>query len=284
MMTLFSLLENDLPLEALVEAGYAISETENECDILICGLEDTEYAGVLVDPNETFFIVALNDPENEQGLVPGYFNAWIHRRRLDKLPTMLNVLNETVLQKRKLRLAHEALSRFSVDTTVHQGNLEGIKRNMRESTKEIEMIFEDRVEEMRSVHKDASATHEHLTRLKEQIVPEVFQELEASWDMTRSIISRTDEIIKAMFGFITVLQCEDRITQMIDGISNVMQNDTDFCDAIGHAVPLSREPELRARLVDFYTIQEQRDYALGNDDALTGCKPEQADIDEFTLF
>lgn len=284
MITLFSLLETDLPLSVLTETGYALSDMESGCDILLCGLEDCEYVGALVNPNETFFIVALNDPTNEKGLVPAFIDAWIDRRRLDKLPAMFNALNTSILRKRKLRLAHEALSRFIVDTTIHKGNLTGIKRSMGESTKEIEMIFEDRVEEMRSVHKDASATHEHLTRLKEQIVPEVFQELEASWNMTRSIISRSDEIIKAMFGFITVLQCEDRITQMIDGIDNVMQNDIDFCSAIDHAVPLALETELKARLVDFYTIQEQRDYALGNDDALTGCKPEQADIDEFTLF
>lgn len=284
MMTLFSLLDNDLPLSSLSDAGYIVSSTEVECDMLICGLEDTEYAGALVDPNETFLIVALDNPEHERPLVPKMFDGWIHRRRLDKLPTMLGLVNDAVVHKRKLRLANEALSRFSIDTAVHQGNLEGIKRNMRESTQEIEKIFEERVEEMRSVHKDAMATHEQLTRLKEQIVPEVFNDLEASWDMTQSIISRTDEIIKAMFGFVTVLQCEDRISQMIDGIEKVMQSDTDFCDAIGHAVPLSREPELKARLVEFYTIQEQRDYAMGNDDALSGCKPENADIDEFTLF
>jgi len=189
-------------------------------------------------------------------------------------------------EKKNYREMHNMLDKFIVDNSVHNANLEGIKLSMRESTQEIEKIFEERVEEMRSIHRDTIVAHEQLTTLKEKIIPEEFNELEESWNTTQSILSRTDDVIKAMFEFVTILQCEDRITQMIDGISKIMKSDVDDAAKNGCTVAFNKEIGLKERLVPFYTIQEQRDYANGQDDALQGrtCKPDAVDIDEFTLF
>ncbi len=285
MNTLWNLLEDEPGFPRLDNAGYALGNAdENGCDALLCGLEHVEYAGALIDPKECFLIVALNDPDRERHLVPGTFSAWIDRRRLDRLPAMLDLYRGHIEQKSRTRALRGMLGRFSVDTAVHQANLEGIKLSMRESTKEIETIFEDRVEEMRAIHRDAALAHEKLTALKAQIVPEEFADLEESWNMTHSILGRTDEVIKAMFGFIMVLQCEDRITQMIDGIGKIMEDDVIHARENGCSVDIQTQTQLKERLVPFYTIQEQRDFAMGHEDALQGCKPDQVDIDEFTLF
>lgn len=285
MNTLWNLLEDEDRFPSLEGSGFGLVDArEKGCDVLVCGLEHVEYAGAFVDPKECFFIVALSDPELEQRLVPDSFSAWIDRKRLERLPAMLEAYRPHIEQRARTRRLREMLSRFSVDTGVHQANLEGIKQSMRESTREIETIFEERVEEMRAIHKDAAVAHEKLTALKAQIVPEEFNDLEESWNMTHSILSRTDDVIKAMFGFIMVLQCEDRITQMIDGISKIMEDDIVHARENGCGVSMAEQNELKARLVPFYTIQEQRDYAMGHEDAMQGCKPEQVDIDDFTLF
>jgi len=283
MKTILNLLQDDTALY-LDEALYTFeSNKEIPCDIMICPAEHLETASLLVNPKECFFIAALND-KDEQSLVPDIFDAWILRSSLLKLPSMLEAYDSYIEQKIKLRTQREIIERFSVDTSVHNANLDGIKLNMQESTKEIENIFEERVEEMRKIHRDAKGAHEKLTVLKEQTAPAAFAELEDSWSMTESILSRTDEVIKAMFGFIMVLQCEDRISQMIEGIEKIMQDDVAFAELNGFSVKDELKTELKKRLIAFYTIQDQRDYASGIEDAMQGCNIEQPNIEELLLF
>jgi len=283
MKTILNLLQDDTALY-LDEALYTFeSNKEIPCDIMICPAEHLETASLLVNPKECFFIAALND-KDEQSLVPDIFDAWILRSSLLKLPSMLEAYDSYIEQKITLRVQREIIERFSVDTSVHNANLDGIKLNMQESTKEIENIFEERVEEMRKIHRDAKGAHEKLTVLKEQTAPAAFAELEDSWSMTESILSRTDEVIKAMFGFIMVLQCEDRISQMIEGIEKIMQDDVAFAELNGFSVKDELKTELKKRLIAFYTIQDQRDYASGIEDAMQGCNIEQPNIEELLLF
>ena len=283
MKTILNLLQDDTAVY-LDEALYTFeSDKEIPCDIMICPAEHLETASLLVNPKECFLIAALND-KDEQSLVPDIFDAWILRSSLLKLPSMLEAYDSYIEQKIKLRVQREIIERFSVDTSVHNANLEGIKLNMQESTKEIENIFEERVEEMREIHRDAKGAHEKLTVLKEQTAPSAFAELEDSWSMTESILSRTDEVIKAMFGFIMVLQCEDRISQMIEGIEKIMQDDVAFAELNGFSVEDELKTELKKRLIAFYTIQDQRDYASGIEDAMQGCNIEQPNIEELLLF
>ena len=283
MKTILNLLQDDTALY-LDEALYTFeSDKEIPCDIMICPAEHLETASLLVNPKECFLIAALND-KDEQIFVPDIFDAWILRSSLLKLPSMLEAYDSYIEQKIKLRTQREIIERFSVDTSVHNANLEGIKLNMQESTKEIENIFEERVEEMREIHRDAKGAHEKLTVLKEQTAPAAFAELEDSWSMTESILSRTDEVIKAMFGFIMVLQCEDRISQMIEGIEKIMQDDVAFAELNGFSVEDELKTELKKRLIAFYTIQDQRDYASGIEDAMQGCNIEQPNIEELLFF
>lgn len=287
MKTIWNLLEDE-PFFPLLEAcGYEeVLNQENEYDVLLCGLEHIDYVEALANPKESFLIVALKNPEEERYLIPNTFHAWVDRNKLDCLPNMLEAYENVIEDKHSYRRLSAMLEKFVVDNSVHNANLDGIKLSMRESTQEIENIFEERVEEMRSIHKDTSKAHEKLTELKEKIVPEEFKELEESWNTTQSILSRTDDVIVAMFEFITILQCEDRITQMIDGIGKIMGKDVADAIAQGCSIAPSKEALLKERLVEFYTIQEQRDYAKGIEDAMhaKACKPDSVDIDEFTLF
>lgn len=283
MKTILNLLQDDTAVY-LDEALYTFEiDKETPCDIMICPAEHLETASLLVNHKECFLIAALND-KDEQSFVPDIFDAWILRSSLLKLPSMLEAYDSYIEQKIKLRTQREIIERFSVDTSVHNANLEGIKLNMQESTKEIENIFEERVEEMREIHRDAKGAHEKLTTLKEQTAPAAFAELEDSWSMTESILARTDEVIKAMFGFIMVLQCEDRISQMIEGIEKIMQDDVAFAELNGFSVEDELKTELKKRLIAFYTIQDQRDYASGIEDAMQGCNIEQPNIEELLFF
>ena len=285
MKTIWNLLEEDSTFPSLENMGYRFMQAkEDTCDVIICGLEHISFATALININECLLIIALHDEKHEKILVPHIFDAWIDRSRLDKLPAMLEAYSHHVEQRITVREQREIIERFSVDTSVHNANLDGIKINMQESTKEIEIIFEERVKEMKAIHQDASEAHDKLTLLKEHTAPQAFGELEESWNMTESILGRTDEVIKAMFGFIMVLQCEDRITQMIDGISKIMKNDVEFASENGYNVSEAATADLKKRLIQFYTIQDQRDYADGQDDAMQGCNVEQPNMEEFLLF
>lgn len=284
MKTVLNLLEEDV-FPSLENTSFELVQSDQSIsDVIVCGLEHIEFAGAIANPEETFFIIALNDPLHEKGLIPSTFHAWISRNRLERLPEMLDIYRANIDKKSTIRETRALMERFIVDTSVHHANLDGIKKSMRESTKEIETIFEARVQEMRSIHTDTQSAHEQLTRLKEQIVPEVFEDLQSSWEITQSILKRTDDVIKAMFGFISVLQCEDRISQMIDGIENIMNDDIELANENGYYVSYANETELKNRLIPYYTIQDQRDYVLGEEDAMKGCKPESVDIDDFILF
>ena len=287
MKKVLNLLQTEHYCVSLEDNAYILLKAdEQECDILLCGLEHLAYVERFVNHQECFTIVALDDREDELHMVPSQFDAWIDRKQLEKLPRLIELYGSSIDLKIKLRLQREMIERLSVDTTVHHANLEGIKINMKESTKEIETIFEDRVDEMKSIHTDTKSAHEKLTSLKQYMVPQEFSELEESWNMTESILTRTDEVIKAMFGFIMVLQCEDRITQMIDGIANIMESDLTDVQKNGWQVSSQKELKLKERLVPFYTIQEQRDYAKGINNAMLecSCKPDEVAIEEFTLF
>ena len=285
MKKIYTLLEDPLDEVRLKELGYELAHAQEEhCDLLLCSLADLDYAGMVSNPDETFFIIAI-DTKEDIASVPDIFDAWIYRSELDQLGELLSVYEAKITKKVESRKMREFIARLLVHSEVHNANLDGIKLNMRESTRDIEAIFEARVEEMKEIHKDTTKAHEHLTMLKEKITPDEFKELQESWDMTHSILGRTDEVIKAMFGFIMVLQCEDRITQMIDGICNVIADDLKSADQNGYGVSALDKESLKARLVPFYTIQDQRDYAMGCEDAMKSCKTEVVvDIDEFTLF
>lgn len=287
MKTIWNLLDTKPLFPILESCGYEEVLAENdEYDVVICGLEHISYVENLINQKKNFLIVALENPDEERYLVPNTFNAWIDKNKLDCLSGMLEAYKDIIEEKKSYRKAYGMLERFVVNNSVHDANLEGIKLSMRESTQEIEKIFEERVEEMRSIHHDAQETHNILSELKAKIVPEEFVELEESWGKTESILERTDEVIKAMFEFITILQCEDRITQMIDGISKIIKADVKDAKENGCSVSINKEKELKERLASFYTIQEQRDFANGKEDAMQGrsCKPDAVDIDEFTLF
>ena len=283
MKTILNLLQDDI-LFYLDETLYTLTDDKDmPLDIMICPTEHLETAHLLVNPKECFLIAALND-KSEVEFIPDMYDAWILKSRLDEFPFMLKAYEIHIERKINLREQREIIERFSVDTSVHNANLEGIKLNMRESTKEIETIFEERVEEMREIHRDAREAHEKLTFLKEQTAPAAFAELEDSWNMTSSILGRTDEVIKAMFGFIMVLQCEDRISQMIEGIERIMQDDVTFAEQKGYTVEDELKEILKKRLIEFYTIQDQRDYANGQENAMQGCNISQPDIEELLFF
>lgn len=286
MKTIWNLLEKDIETISIENLGYKfINNSETKSDVIICGIEHIEHVSTLANPQESLFIIALNDYEKEYSLIPNSFDIWIDRKKFkDSLPLVLDKFKNLIERKNKIRTQREIIERLIVNTSVHHANLDTIKFSMRDSTKEIETIFEERVNEMKNIHKDAKKAYEKLTALKDKMISQEFDDLEESWNMTKSILARTDEIIKAMFGFITVLQCEDRITQMIDGIENIMNDDMKYLEEKEYIVSSSIEKKLKERLVEFYTIQDQRDYVQGKNSVVQGCQPKQTEIEEFLLF
>lgn len=177
---------------------------------------------------------------------------------------------------------------FLVNTSIHKANLEEIKSIMQAGTKEIEDIFQAQMVNMKKIHMDAKNTLIALGVLKNKVSPEIFLELIESWEMTESILQRTDSVIKEMYGFVRALQCEDRMTQMIDGIINNMNKDIEKAVAMGISVDEETERRIKISLIESYTIQAQRDFAMGDAAAFSRAYAQIEEDDsckeDFTLF
>ena len=62
-----------------------------------------------------------------------------------------------------------------------------------------------------------------------------------------------------------ILQCEDRIFQMIDGIENSIKAQNDKFEKYRIEIEEEFKASIRHDMIKFYTIQDQRDLALGNE-------------------
>lgn len=281
--SLWNLLEVELDFIALNQCGYFNYDPSMDgCSVLLCGVDTMDIAGAMSDPHDTFFIVALNDPIKELKHVPKKFDAWIDITKIDSLPTLLAAYDTLIKRKEQQRFMRNALQNFMVNSNVHKSNLESIKGVIRSSSHEIETIFESRVDDLKSVKESIDTSLVKASSLLDRLTDEEKVLLGEIIGLNETSQSQVANIMKAMRGFIIVLQCEDRISQMLDGISNIIDHDIHEVQSNGLYVPLDKEAPIKASLANFYTIQEQRDFAMGIDSSPSSCsEPEE---DGFILF
>lgn len=273
--------------QLLESFGYGVTNSLDYSVVVVVAKSD-ELSNVLnaIDKRTTF-VIGVVDNGDETIHLKGLSDAWILSSSIEKLPQLIESYKVLIDNRIAVRDSLIALGTIAMHEGVHKENLGAIKTIMQQTTSEIETIFKSRVEEMKAIHTDAQYTEKQLSLLRENMQPQEFYDLEEAWESTRSIVSRTDEVIKAMFSFVTVLQCEDRLTQMMDGIATIMSDDV---QKIGEFYPFDA-PELYEKfkrdLQGFYTIQEQRDFVMGMPLRVDGCqghKQEVSSIDEIELF
>jgi hypothetical protein len=281
--TLWNLLEEELDFNPLNECGYLnYDPSMDHCTVLLCGADTMDIAGAMGDPHDTFFIVALNDPIKELPHVPKNFDAWIDAKKLSTLPTLLTAYEALIGRKEQQRFTRNSLQSFMVNSNVHKSNLEAVKSVIRSSSLEIETIFESRVSDLKTMEQSVESSLEKINTFIDTTTSQDKSLLEEVATLNKEIQTQLTETMKAMRGFIVVLQCEDRISQMLDGIGNIIDHDIQEIESNGLYVPLDKEAPIKASLADFYTIQEQRDFAMGVETTLGTCT--DTEEDGFILF
>jgi hypothetical protein len=224
---------------------------------------------VLFDANidkfhEHIYKIAIINNENEaKELDSAFCDAWVLSDRLGSLCKLVESQKIRNLMTKKVNEDKEILSQIIADNDINARSLELIMLNLKKSTTQIKAIFEEQVGEMKHIHSEIQNVRECL---KDQISPPACQDVVGAAQRTEDLLGRTDEVIKAMFGFVRILQCEDRISQMVDGIKNVLEVENDMIGKTGIQLSHEKLSELQSALVGFFTIDEQRALAHGERD------------------
>ncbi|MEY4504052.1 MAG: hypothetical protein RL154_345, partial [Pseudomonadota bacterium] len=114
------------------------------------------------------------------------------------------------------------------------------------------------------IHQEIKETRYDLTTARD--TTDILQReslLDESISTADNILVRADSVISAMYGFVGILQFEDRLSQILDGMVRVLNNCSANILELGFSLDGAKEKELRDLVVNFYTVQEQRDFALG---------------------
>jgi hypothetical protein len=248
----------------------------NECDFIVCNLEEGK---VLL--NATFFppLLIVADKTKQNGCeLAALFDAWVvqDEKVFDSISEVCRQSEQEIERIRRLRYELKEKTKSNFVSRINIENLDLIKSKMQHSTEEIRKIFKNEIENMRSVYEELQETKKMIASDREDEKTVISRSIV----QTQDILDKTSEIIKNMHGFVSILQCEDRITQMIDGIIKVTQtqllNDTQIDE--------DAKQELIASMLSCYTIQEQRDMLFGKKVDKDGCENTEAEDEEFTLF
>ncbi len=262
--------------EQLQTSGYGAY------DFLLCAegckhrLESLEGEGVVLP----FVICMVEEGTNTQE-EPPLFDAWVSAQEQSLGENLYDVCRQSRREMDRIALLRRAGAQLASQgylSRLNEQNLQMIKTKMQHSTSEIRGIFKSEIERMRSVYADLEATRHTIAKLQDQSKEDLI--LAQSIDRTEDILARTGDIIKNMHGFVGILQCEDRISQMIDGIVCVLSREFEMDGTLD----ATKEQEIKARVMECYSIQEQRDMLMDKEVDMKGCENTESEEEEFTLF
>jgi hypothetical protein len=260
-----------------IEQKPTIEEAvDTDCDFIVCTLEEGKALlnGTLIPP-----LLIVADQTKQDGCeLAALFDAWVvqDEKVFDSISQVCRQSEKEIERIKRLRYELKEKTKSNFVSRINIENLDLIKSKMQHSTDEIRKIFKNEIDNMRSVYEELEETKKMIAsnRDDEKTV------ISRSIVHTQDILDKTSEIIKNMHGFVSILQCEDRITQMIDGIIKVTQtqllNDTQIDE--------DAKQELISSMLSCYTIQEQRDMLVGKEVDKDGCENTEAEDEEFTLF
>lgn len=267
----FKILSQDTMVKQEIEHVLGKESSEPLCDIVFFDKNSLQtITEVLMET--TFLVLVLND-KNELMQLPVQPNLWIFKEDLKNLPLALEQCKKELEIFQSNRYLREISAEMNIHNDIHEFNLDMIREGMRTSASEIRDIFEQQVASMRVIHTDIAKTMNQLTDIGMKFDIEDAEILEGTVGRTQIVLERADTVIKQMFSFISILQCEDRITQMLNGISSVIDEDKAHLERI-HAVFNDENVEklVKKDMAKHYTIQEQRDLANGEFTGFTTCK------------
>ena len=175
-------------------------------------------------------------------------DSWIMADSLHLVEELLQTYQKNISTRRKSYEFVSLLETIKVFNGVNIENIDLIKQIVENSSTDIEKNFDSNLKQLKLLD-----NAEDLTKMKNSL----------------------REILESLKDNIRILQCEDRLVQILDGINSVFG---DIDDRIEHlSIAPSNTEKIKEELVKFYTIQDQRNIALGIEENID-------DIEQVTMF
>ena len=175
--------------------------------------------------NKKIYRIAILDDMDELDIFKNFkTDAWLLK---DKVSTHFQELLDNLKDDLKLRLEIYAyidrLEKITIHNDIHTESFDILKSTIKNATKSIEKNFEARVKEIRETNEDLTLLKEEINAVKEVLDDEPL--LINPVHTLEQIVGKNDDTIKSLFEFVMILQCEDRIEQLVDGILNIVKED-----------------------------------------------------------
>jgi hypothetical protein len=229
--------------------------------------------------NKNIFTIAIVDDTSSLDKYKDNSNGWILKESISDIDKLLVKIKDELMIKKELYYSKKGLTKLLVSNNAHIANIDMIKELISESTSLIAKNFEARVNEIRELDSNIG---EIMLKLDGSIgkVDGDKQGIEDSLKSAQELHESMKTIIKSLFSYVSILQCEDRLFQMLDGISNIMKDTQNIEEEEYLDIDRELREDLLRDLVEFYTIQEQRDYVLG----IKESEEDSSQASELTLF
>lgn len=203
-------------------------------------------------------------PLNFENNISSNFDAWVIKNNIVALSALIRTNCKP--KRCEITLNNNILTKLLIFDKITASNCEMIKEQLRHNVVAIRDIFQEQVLVMKNIHQEIKETKYDLQTARD--TPDMLQRisiLDSSIAAADDILHRADSVIEAMYGFVGILQFEDRLTQLLDGMKNALNECVGSINELDIKVDEGQEKALKELLVSLYTVQEQRDFALGLD-------------------
>jgi hypothetical protein len=237
-------------------------------------LECNEFCNFCV--NKDIFKIIIVEDDNDLDKYKQLANAWILKSSVSQLFDFCGNIKDELILKKELFFAQLGLQKAFVSNFVNLESISMIKDEISDSTKKLSLSFENRVNELREIDSNIGAIKFHLKKYKDN--KDNLDLIEKSIDKTEQVSSDLSKSIEELVKHVQILQCEDKIFQLFDGIINIIKDVDENLENSNLCIDEAKKSELMKKLVDFYSIQEQRDFVLNKKDE------QSVSFGELTLF
>ncbi len=236
-----------------------VSSSFEEADIIV-----TSDINSIKNHNAYKVYVYDSKPETFEYDISSNFDAWVIKNNITALAALIRTNCKP--KQCETALNNNILSKLLIFDKITASNCEMIKEQLRHNVVAIRDIFQEQVLVMKNIHQEIKETKYDLQTARDtQDMLQRISILDASIASADDILHRADSVIEAMYGFVGILQFEDRLTQILDGMKNALNECVGSINELDIKTDEKHEKDLKELLVSLYTVQEQRDFALGLD-------------------
>jgi len=172
------------------------------------------------------------------------YNLVIKSQHIQKIQTILESKYEVFDIKKELYNAQSQLQKAKLANDVHIASLSIIKHTLSQSTLKLKEFFKDDIRKLKNILS-------------------IIENINIEDQNLRQLMIDTTQDLKNMHDNITILQFEDILIQMIDGMENLIIDQNQNLDSKAIVFDNTKISLCKEELLKFYTIQKQRDYLLG---------------------